>query len=133
PSGFTLEDMGSVNTALADEFPRDRLATTFFRRDYNFSIYSYERFYNFPSKSEILSMWDSDTQLLVKEYDTRDNLYYFIPYWRNINDSHCTTVLTLTGSDIEERGMTLARWVDDFVNDRPIESMIEAPVPGEDP
>jgi hypothetical protein len=133
PPGFVLDDMGSANTALADEFPGDRLATTFFRRDYNFSLYSYERFYNFPPKSEILSMWDSDTQLLVQQYDTRDNLYYFLPYFRDINDSHCTTVISFAGSDIEERGMTLERWVDDFVNDRPIESMIEAPVPGEDP
>jgi hypothetical protein len=133
PPGFTLDDMGTINTALADEFPEDRLATTFFRRDYNFSLYSYERFYNFPPKSEILRMWDADTQLLVQQYDTRDNLHYFLPYYRNVNDSHCTTVLSFVGSDIEERDMSLAQWVDDFVNDRPIESMIEAPVPGEDP
>jgi hypothetical protein len=29
--------------------------------------------------------------------------------------------------------MTLAQWVNDFVDDKPIESMMEAPVPGEDP
>jgi hypothetical protein len=133
PEGFVLDDMGTVNTALADEFPEDRLATTYFRRDMNFSLYSYERFYNFPPKAEILSMWNADTQLLVEQYATRSNLFYFLPYFRDLNDSHCTTVLTMAGSDIEERGMTLARWVDDFVNDRPIESMIEAPVPGEDP
>ncbi len=61
PAGFTPEDMGSINTALADEFPDDRLATTFFRRDMNFSLYSYERFYNFPSKAETPRMWDADT------------------------------------------------------------------------
>jgi hypothetical protein len=133
PAGFTPEDMGSINTALADEFPDDRLATTFFRRDMNFSLYSYERFYNFPSKAETLRMWDADTQLLVQQYETRENLHYFIPYYRSINDSHCTTVLGFADSDIEERNMTLAQWVDDLVNDRPIESMIEAPVPGEDP
>lgn len=133
PSGFTLDDMGSINTALADEFPQDRLATTFFRRDYNFSLYSYERFYNFPPKEEILRMWDSDTQLLVQEYDTRENLRYFIPYYRDINDSHCTTVLNFAGSDIEDHDMTLAQWVNDFVGDKPVESMMEAPVPGEDP
>ena len=99
----------------------------------NFSLYSYERFYNFPPKSEILRMWDADTQLLVDEYATRDNLYYFIPYFRNINSSHCTTVFNFVGSDIEEKHMKLATWIDDFVNDRPVESMIEAPVPGEDP
>jgi hypothetical protein len=133
PPGFTLDDMGTVNTALADEFPDDRLATTFFRRDMNFSLYSYERFYNFPPKSEILRMWDADTQLLTSQYATHDNLYYFIPYFRNINSSHCTTVFNFVGSDIEEKQMKLATWVDDFVNDRPVESMIEAPVPGEDP
>jgi hypothetical protein len=132
PAGFALDDMGSINTALADAFPKDRLATTFFRRDMNFSLYSYERFYSDTSKAKILTMWDADTQLLVQQYDTRENLHYFIPYYRNINDSHCTTVLSFAGSDIEERGMTLAQWVDDFVNDRPIESMMEAKVPGED-
>ena len=133
PAGFTLEDMGTINTALADEFPNDRLATTYVRRDYNFSLYSYERFYNFPPKSEIMRMWDADTQLLVDEYSTRSNLKYFIPYYRNINDSHCTTVLNFTGSDIQDQNMTLAQWVNDLVGDKPVESLIEAPVPGEDP
>ena len=77
-------------------------------------------------------MWNADTQLLVDEYATRANLSYFIPYYRNINDSHCTTVLNFAGSDIEERNMTLAQWVNDFVGDEHVESMIEAPVSGED-
>jgi hypothetical protein len=125
--------MGTMNTAIADEFPTDRLATTYFRRDYDFSLYSYERFYDFPPKEEILRMWEADTQLLVEQYDTRDNLDYFIPYWRNVNDSHCTTLFSFAGSDIEERNMTLEQWIDDFLADRPVESMLESPVPGEDP
>src|SRR5688572_10410700 len=48
PSGFDPEDYGTLNTALADAFPDDRLATTYFQRDMNFSLYSYERFYDFP-------------------------------------------------------------------------------------
>jgi hypothetical protein len=132
PPGFTLDDMGTINTTLADEFPEDRLATTYFRRDMNFSLYSYERFYNFPPKDEIMRMWDADTQLLVSEYETRDNLYYFLPYWRIINDSHCTTLINFVDSDIEAQDMTLAQWVNDFVDDAPIQSHIEAPVPGED-
>jgi len=98
----------------------------------NFSLYSYERFYNFPPKAEILRMWDADTQLLVQEYDTRSNLYYFLPYYRDINSSHCTTVLNFAGSDIQDHNMTLAQWVNDFVGDKQVESMMEAPVPGED-
>ncbi len=133
PAGFTFDDMGSLNTALADEFPHDRLATTYFRRDMDYSLYSYERFYNFPPKDEILRMWDADTQLLVQEYDSRDNLYYFLPYYRNINDSHCTTLFNFVGSDIQDHDMTLAQWVNDFIDDKPVQSMMEAPVPGEDP
>ncbi len=116
PSGFTLDDMGTINTALADEFPDDRLATTFFHRDYNFSLYSYERFYNFPPKDEIMRMWDSDTPAAhAAVRHPRANLSYFIPYWRNLNDSHCTTVLNFAGSDIEDHDMTLAQWISDFV------------------
>lgn len=132
PAAFTLDDMSSINTALADLYPNDRLATTFFHRDYNFSLYSYERFYDFPPKDEIMHMWDVDTQHLVQQFDTRANLYYFIPYWRDINSSHCTTVINFAGSDIQDHDMTLARWVNDFIDDKPVESMMEAPVPGED-
>jgi len=132
PSGFTFDDMGTLNTALADEFPNDRLAVTYFRRDFNFSLYSYERFYNFPPKEEILRMWDADTQLLTQLYDKRDNLHYFIPYYRNVNDSHCSTLFSFAGSDIEAKNLTLEQWVDDLLTDRPLESAIEDPVPGED-
>jgi hypothetical protein len=133
PAGFTLDDMGTINTAIADEFPHDRLATTYFHRDYNFSLYSYERFYNFPPKDQIMAMWDSDTQLLVDLYGTRDNLYYYIPYFRDLNSSHCTTLFTFAGSAIEDHDMTMSQWVGDFVGDKHVDSMMEAPVPGEDP
>jgi hypothetical protein len=134
PASFDPNDFGSLNTALADAFPDDRLATTYFRRDMNFSLYSYERFYDpMPAKPEIMAMWDADTQLLTGLYDQRDNLDYYIPYWRELNDSHCTTLITFAGSEIQAQGADLAVWVDDLVNDRPITSLIEAPVPGEDP
>jgi len=133
PSSFDPEDFGSINTALAETFPEDRLATTYFRRDMNFSLYSYERFYDFPPKEEIMSMWDADTQLLVDMYDDSDNLYYYIPYWRELNDSHCTTLISFPGSEIQDKGLDLAVWVDNFLDDKaPLESAIEAPVPGED-
>jgi hypothetical protein len=136
PSGFTFDDMGTINTAIADAFPNDRLATTYFRRDMDFSLYSYERFYNLDEhtdKEEILRLWNEDTQLLTTLFDTRDNLHYFIPYWRNVNDSHCTTLFSFAGSDIEAQGKELGPWIEDLLDDKSIESAIEAPVPGEDP
>jgi hypothetical protein len=132
PAGFDPEDYGTLNTALADAFPDDRLATTYFERDMNFSLYSYERFYDFPPKDEIMRMWSADTALLTTLYDQRDNLDYYLPYWRALNDSHCTTLITFAGSEIQAQGLDLAVWVDDFLHDRPVPSAIEAPVPGED-
>jgi hypothetical protein len=133
PAGFDPNNYGTLNTALAAEFPDDRLVTSYFRRDMDFSLYSYERFYDPPpDKEEILSMWDADTQLLTAQYDGVANLDYYIPYWRPINNSHCTTVITFAGSEIQDQGLDMAVWVDDLVNDRPIMSAIEAPVPGED-
>lgn len=132
PDTFDPEDFGSINTALADAFPDDRLATTYFRRDYNFSLYSYERFYDFPPDDELFMMWEADTALLVDMYDRTDNLYYYIPYWRQLNDSHCTTLISFPGSEIQEKGLDLATWVDDFLDeDVALDSAIEAPVPGE--
>ena len=133
PNGFDVNDYGSINTALADAFPTDRLATTFFRRDMNFSLYSYERFYDFPPKDEILRMWESDTQLLVGQYESRQNLAYYIPYWRKLNDSHCTTVINFVGSEIQAQGLDLGTWTADLLDDgKPLVNAIEAPVPGED-
>jgi hypothetical protein len=133
PSSFDPEDFGTINTALAEEFPDDRLATTYFRRDMNFSLYSYERFYDWPPKEEVMRMWDEDTQLLVDMYDRSDNLYYYIPYWRELNDSHCTTLISFPGSEIQDHEMTLDRWVADFLDESRVpQSAMEAPVPGED-
>jgi hypothetical protein len=134
PSGFSFQDMGSLSTALADEFPNDRLATTFFERDNNFSEYSYQRFYGDATKDQVMSMWASDTQQLVTEYQTRPNLYYYLPYWRSLNDSHCTTVISFSGSDFADGSVTAAGWFNDLVDDKkPLQSAIEPPVPGEDP
>ncbi len=135
PDGFDRENFGTINTALADEFPDDRLATTYFRRDMNFSLYSYERFYGepWPDKAEVMEMWESDTQLLVDLYGSRDNLFYYLPYWRALNDSHCTTLISFPGSEIQAQGLDLDTWVRDFLDDeRAVQSAIEAPVPGED-
>jgi Pectinacetylesterase len=109
-------DLGELNLVLAEEFPNDRLASTFFRLDYNFSLYSYERFWTLDDQSgelarytgyglgldehlsadrtAIHTLWWDDVSLLRAEYDSSgtDNLAYFIPYWRQTNSSHCVTI-----------------------------------------
>jgi hypothetical protein len=139
PGDFDPADFGSVNTALADAYPDDRLAVTYFRRDYNYSLYSYERFYDLPPpddpafKEEIMEMWWDDTQKLMDVFDTRDNLAYYIPYWRALADSHCSTVISFAGSEIQELDMTMYDFVDALLDDAaPLESYLESEQPDED-
>ncbi|MBC6937619.1 MAG: ABC transporter permease, partial [Chloroflexi bacterium] len=83
-------------------------------------------------RQTVLAMWEADTQLLVSQYESRANLAYYIPYWRMLNDSHCTTVINFVGSEIQAQGLDLGTWTADLLDDgRPLRSAIEAPVPGE--
>ena len=126
PAGFDTNDFGSINTALADEFPDDRLAHAYFLRDYNFSLYSYETFYGFPPKEQIHAMWAEDTTKLIAQADSRDNLAVFIPYYRNVNCSHGTMLVEHAGTEIEALGMDIGDFIDLLLDDdRPLESFVE--------
>lgn len=119
-------DLGAINVALADQFPNDRLVTAFFRLDYNYSLYSYERFYDFPPRSDIYAMWWEDTQRLVATYDEQENLGYYIPFWRELNDSHCLTLLEWAGTEIEEDGVDFHAYLEHVLDDStPLESHLE--------
>ncbi len=128
------DDFGVLNTHLADMFPEDRLSTIFFQRDYNYSRYSYERF--FPganSKEDIMSYWASDTKLLVNLYNTRDNLGFYLPYWRALNDSHCVSIASYIDTDIEELDMNLGDYVEELFDDNaPMGRYMESVQPDED-
>jgi hypothetical protein len=131
-------DLSLINTALADKYTKDRLAIAMYRLDYNYSLYSYERFYDQHAQADIHGMWWSDIQLLMKQFDTRQNLAYFIPYYRNDNCSHCMTippvdsgVLTILatpyqGSEIQEAGLNVRDFVERLVDDKqPLKSYLE--------
>jgi len=115
-----MEDFGNLSTVLADEFPNDRLASTQFQLDYNFSLYSYERFYtiedgdgpladrivpfaggdfgvglhddSWDGRAAFYSLWWDDNALLRTQYDEVSNLGYYHPYFRRTNSSHCATI-----------------------------------------
>ncbi len=160
-------DFGQLAGILADEFPEDRLASTFFRMDYNFSLYSYERFYTLDLDNEDIVLytgdglglsqhnslhraavhslfWD-DVPLFRTLADSKNNLGYYIPFYRDTNSSHCVTVpgfedvsipealnlfqndfgtLAWLGSEIAD--MNLRDYVDHLLNDdEPLQSHFE--------
>ena len=134
PEGYPItDDFGVLNTHLADIFPDDRLSTIFFQRDYNYSRYSYERFYEKNAKEDIMMYWAADTELLVDRYETRDNLGYYLPYWRKLNDSHCVSIVTYLDTEIQELNMDLSDFVDELLDDNaPLGRYRESVQPNED-
>lgn len=130
-------DLGTLARALALEFPNDRLAHTHFRLDYNYSLYSYERFYEVDGggdiqvfgdgsglgglglnetvpedRAAVYRMWWDDTVLLRRQFDAESNLGYFMPFFRETNSSHCTTIPGIGEYSEEEL-------VEVFLNDFP--------------
>ncbi|MEQ8276212.1 MAG: pectin acetylesterase-family hydrolase [Deltaproteobacteria bacterium] len=109
-------DLGALADILAQTYPNDRLAHTHFRLDYNYSLYSYERFYTLgkggiatfgdgmglgglgldetipEDRAAVYEMWWDDTDLMRAQFDARPNLGYFMPFYRTTNSSHCTTI-----------------------------------------
>jgi hypothetical protein len=98
PATFNPDDFGSVTAMLAGEFPTDRFAYTGYSSDFNYSRFSYERFYPGISPATILAYWREDQAKLVNAMKVHANFSYHIPWHRPINDSHCSSIITFIGS-----------------------------------
>lgn len=118
------EDFGSINAELTDLFPDDRLAISYFVRDYNYSRYSYERFFDGIDKEGVHQKWWEDTELLMAQYDSHDNLAYYLPYYRFLNDSHCTTLFDFLLTDLGD--MNVGDFVELVLDDeQPLQSFVD--------
>jgi hypothetical protein len=114
-------NLGSIYAALSAKYPADRMGQTHFWEDLNYSSYSYERFHddiaNAPdpaTKEQLIhERWYLDTENLIDALGPLANFGYFVPRFRDLNESHCTTIVEFQNSDIQEDGLEL----DDFVND----------------
>jgi hypothetical protein len=123
-SGVLDEDFGEITAELADLYPEDRLGVTYFIRDFNYSRYSYERFYEGIDEEGIHQKFYEDTVLLMDNFDQHDNVGYFLPYFRGINDSHCTTIIDFGLTEIGELnvGSFIEQVLDDDV---PMQSFVD--------
>lgn len=110
PATFDRNDLGSINRMVALEFPGDQIAYTGFTRDFVYSRFSYERFLTPNDKESILSYWEEDEDNLVAQLEGFGNTSYFIPYERQIFDSHCTTIITFIGSHACQRMERIHHW-----------------------
>jgi hypothetical protein len=138
------QDFGLMNTALADKYPRDRLSLTVYRMDFNYSLYSYERFFPGSNEAKIHELWWQDLGKLLDTYDSRPNLAYYVPYFRHDNCSHCVSIPPIghdtatvlsqpwLGSEIEQAQLNLRDFTERLLDDtRPLESFREDVQPDE--
>ncbi|OJH34613.1 pectin acetylesterase-family hydrolase [Cystobacter ferrugineus] len=115
PASFDRNNLGTINRMLAIEFPNDQLAYTGYSRDYNYSRFSYERFYSPNDQEAVLARWKADQDKLVAELSLYNNYSYFIPHERQINASHCSTIITFVGAHACQR-MEKKKWYE-YVNE----------------
>ncbi len=98
PASFDPTNFGSINSMVATQFPSDLLAYTGYSSDYNFSRFSYERFYPGITKDQVLAKWRQDQTNLVNQIKAYSNYSYHVPWERPINSSHCVSIITFIGS-----------------------------------
>ena len=100
PYASMSADFGAITHALATTYPNDRFGHTQYTRDYDYSRFSYEYFIPTTDENTIHALWKTDQQRLMTQFDTKSNLAYHIPYFRKLNSSHCTTILTFDDTHV---------------------------------
>jgi hypothetical protein len=110
--------------ALSAKYPADRMGQTHFWEDLNYSSYSYERFHpeiaNEPNQQVreqlIHERWYLDTNHLIDVLKTLPNFGYYLPRYRALNESHCTTIVDFENGDIQEDGLQLTNFIENVLN-----------------
>jgi Pectinacetylesterase len=106
-------NMGSLNTALAAKYTKDRFGYMLFQEDGIFSAFSYLDF--FPDiagdpdpkrrADRLNALWRQDIAQSLPQLDAQPNIAHHIPFYRNFNEAHCLTIVDFSGTGIEEAGI----------------------------
>jgi len=110
PQAGDVNNLGSMTAGLSKIFPNDRIGYAMFQEDTNYSAFSYEKFYtdisNAPTPEARLAAlnarWRQDINTMVAHLPAGPNLGYFLPNYREINGSHCLTIVTFGDTGIKE-------------------------------
>ncbi|MFT3858939.1 MAG: pectin acetylesterase-family hydrolase [Aquabacterium sp.] len=138
PGAGDADNLGSLTTGLNKIFPQDRIGYAMFQEDTNYSAFSYEKFYPEISGAAtpearlagLNQRWRQDiNDNLVARMPPSPNLGYYIPNYREINGSHCLTVVTFGDTGIKEAKLTsVETFVDnllDFSGKKPVIRSLE--------
>lgn len=110
PNAGDVNNLGTMTYGVAKIFPQDRIGYAMFQEDSNFSAFSYEKF--FPDMANAATpaaraaalnqRWRQDIGTWLAQMPSSDNLGYYLPNYREINGSHCLTIVTFGGTGIDE-------------------------------
>jgi hypothetical protein len=148
PSGAgTQDDFGNLLSLLSDAYPDDRFNVTLFGRDLNFSLFSYQLFYDDPPDDELYELWDADVSALRERIEELPNVGYFMPAFRPDNCSHCLSILPVDhlldpeylldivqgegdayiGTELDDTGLRFDDALRNLLSDEPLYEMYEEP------
>lgn len=130
-----VNNMGSLTPALADRYRNDRFSYMVFQEDGIFAGFSYLDF--FPDiaaetdpkrQADLLNeKWRQDIDQWLPTLQSRPNVGYHIPTFRDFNDSHCLTIIDFSVTGIEEAGVAdLTPFVDSTLDRGAVMRNIEA-------
>lgn len=125
PQAGTADNLGSITAGIGKIFPQDRIGYALFQEDSNFSAFSYQKFYpeiaNAPDETTRLALlnakWRQEIQPWIDAMAPQSNVGYYIPNQRDINGSHCLTIVTFGGTSIVEAGLhDVGKFVDNLLD-----------------
>lgn len=124
-----VNNMGSLSTALAQKYPKDRFGYMLYQTDEIFSGFSYYDFYPYiqqetdpdVQKQMINTLWRQDIAQWTPTLASQANVSYWIPTFRDFNGSHCMTIVDFSGTGIEDQGYAdLMPFVNSNLNRGPV-------------
>ncbi len=137
PSAGDVNNLGSLAGGLNKIFPNDRLGYALFQEDGVYSAFSYEKFFSDISQAatpedrlaNLNRRWRQDIGNLVSHLPSSPNLGYYVPNYRQINMSHCLTIVTFGDTGIKEQNLQdVGTFVDnllDFSGKKPVIRALE--------
>ncbi len=137
PTAGDANNLGTIAGGLNKIFPNDRIGYAMFQEDTNYSAFSYQKFFADISGAatpeerlaNLNKRWRQDIGNLVAHLPASPNLGWYLPNYREINGSHCLTIVTFGDTGIKEQKLQdVGSFVDnllDFSGKKPVIRALE--------
>lgn len=126
PGVGDARNLASLNVALPQIFPMDRMGHTLLQTDVVFAAYAYDNFFpeirnasTIQKRNELrLAKWQREIGPWLDSMRPYPNVGYYVPYARpGVFHSHSTTMFSFDHTDIPELGLKgITQFVDDLLD-----------------